>query len=83
MEIWYIYVAKNIGRDGNMPGDGFSTTLYWGFKENWEGDEVVDESVGQTFGGELLRDPIVSENEIPCKDDMVTPIANHTYFCIL
>ena len=32
MEIRDTYVANNIGRDGNTPGDGLHLTSYWDFK---------------------------------------------------
>ena len=60
MEIRYPCVENHIGIDGNIPGDGLHPTSYWYFKEHVEGGEFVDESVGQTFGGEFLRHLSVS-----------------------
>ena len=39
----------------------------------------MGESVGQTFRSEVLRDPNVSENEVPRKGDVVTPKVNYTF----
>ena len=39
----------------------------------------MNESVGISFGGEVFRYNIVSENEVPHKGDMVTTKSNYNY----